>query len=438
MKQKRHPASKRSRSAEAARKADARHVRPLHKRILLHPFSVMVLLCVGVLVVGSTFRSVAATYDLTATVPAPIPDSPAIIQQPTTGTYFTTKPAVVTGTCTAQSYVKLYRNNALSGVAACGAALTFQIQTDLSVGPNEMKARIFNVTDQEGPNSLPVTVYYALPEPPLTPPASLKISGLENTDYRQGAVQEVSVSPTISGLAPAYSDITVTFHSVVSTCKTKADARGVWICTLANELVLGLHQVDVVAVTPEGQTLVFPSFKVLVKDGQPTLKQARPSIVLKSEYQYQVKKAGELFEWQVGVSGGTPPYSISVDWGDDVVEQLGHPDQSLITLSHAYSAPRDYPVLVTITDAAGTSATMQWVAIVKDSLAYAAFVSTHKGGVGAVLDTARQWLWIVWPVYIAVVLMVLSYWIGEQEGARRLMFRRVTPAKVPVGKGKSR
>jgi len=419
------------RSAAVARKAATHRQRPLHKRILLHPFSVMILLCAGVLVLGSTFQSSAASYDVTATVPAPIPTDAAVIQQPTAQQYFTTKPIEVSGTCTPQSYVKLYRNGNLSGIGTCNASLAFHIQTDLTGGANELNARIFNFTDQEGPASNPVMVYYGQPEPPVVAPQDLQISNVEDSNYQQGAVRQSSANPTISGLAPPFSDITVTFHSVVSTCKTQADGRGVWSCTLVSDLEAGVHRVDVTAVTPDGHTFTFPTFQIRVVAGLQTIKQEQPVLVLTSDYQYKVNKAGQLFHWAVGLNGGTPPYKVSVDWGDGLHNDLTHADQSVLTLSHAYDSPKDYAILVNITDAKGKTVSIQWVAVVKDSLAYAAFLSTHKGTMATILANVRQWLWIVWPVYIAVVLMVLSYWIGEQEGYRRLTLRRAAAA----GKG---
>jgi hypothetical protein len=423
--------TKRSRAAASARKAATRRKRPLHKRVLLHPLSVMILLCAGVLVIGSTFQSRAASYDVTATVPAPIPGDPAVIQQPADQAHFTSGPITVGGTCSPQSYVKLYRNGVFSGVSACDANLLFSVQTDLSDGPNELVARIFNFTDQEGPGSSPITVYYALPVPPPAAPEELQISSVERGD---GTIRQVSASPTITGLAPPFSDITVTFHSVVSTCKTKADARGVWSCTLANELEVGTHQVDIVAVTTDGRTLVFPTFRVQVVAGRATVKQNQPALVLASDYQYKVHKAGEVFRWEVGVNGGVPPYHVTVDWGDGSQQEMTHPDQSVLQIAHNYAAPKDYAILVTVTDSKGATATLQWVAVVKDSIAYAAYLSTHRGTFASLLAGIRQWLWVVWPVYIAVVLMVLSYWIGEREGYRRIMLNR----RQAAGRGRGR
>src|SRR5882757_8230318 len=76
------PVNKRKTIPKISKKAAAPRARPLHKKILLHPFSVMVLLCVGVILAGSTYHGIAANYDVTATVQAPPATTPAVIAQP--------------------------------------------------------------------------------------------------------------------------------------------------------------------------------------------------------------------------------------------------------------------------------------------------------------------------------------------------------------------
>src|SRR5690348_11337747 len=48
-----------------------RRAQPVHKRVLLHPASVMCLLVAGVFIAGWTLHAAAASYGVTAKVPAP-------------------------------------------------------------------------------------------------------------------------------------------------------------------------------------------------------------------------------------------------------------------------------------------------------------------------------------------------------------------------------
>jgi hypothetical protein len=436
MKQKQASSRKRPVKASAVRRTVSR--RPLHKRILLHPFSVMVILCAGVLIAGSTFQGLAASYDVSASVYADLPSSPAIITDPVDTQHFSSTPIQVSGSCPPASYVKVYRDGAFSGAGLCSGT-TFHIQTGLHVGANSLQAKVFNLTDNEGPASSPITVYYdqtaVVPAPPVAPPTELQIANIESGEFAQGKIVQTSVTPTISGIAPPYSDIVVTFHSDPVTCRTKADGQGWWSCTLATQLPPGTHHVEVVATTIDGRQLRFPSFEIKVIASLPTIikKQSVQPFLIQSEYAYQAHKPGQTFSFGLGVGGGAAPFTVNVDWGDDQHTALVRGTTDNFVVTHTYERAADYPVLITITDVNGTTASLQLLAVVRSSLTPVSAVIRDESGLMAVLTELKRYLWIIWPVYIAVVLMVLSYWIGEQEAYRRLIGRK--PAQS-AGKSK--
>lgn len=162
---------KTKKSAEKRRKlAKIRASRKIHKRLLLHPSTVFILLCIGVLLVGWTWKANASSpsdslsYDVHARIPAPPLTEPAVITSPANGKHFDSKPIVVTGTCPADSYVKLYRNFVFSGVANCITG-RFNIETDLFDGANSLDAQDFNITDDAGPAGSAIIVYYDAPQP---------------------------------------------------------------------------------------------------------------------------------------------------------------------------------------------------------------------------------------------------------------------------------
>lgn len=431
MKTKKSPA-KRARSLTAHTKRV--HRRPLHKKVLLHPITAFLLLCTGVLALGSTFRGQAVSYDVTATVPAAVITSPAVVTSPSDKQRVSVKPATVKGSCPPQSYVKLYRNSQFSGASVCEAG-QFSVQTDLEAGPNVLSPRVFNVTDQEGPAPVDSTVYYDVPvpvTPPSSPPTTLKVSNLDAVTYTSNGIQVVDSSPTVSGLAPPFSSVVVTFYSDPSVCRTKADAAGVWRCTLPSVLPPGIHHVVITATTPSGKKLSFPTFQVEVT------KYAEP-FLLTSDFKYQAKRNGQSCSWELGISGGTAPYAIAVDWGDGQASQYVRADKAGFTIEHTYSVrtltEKNYVVLVSATDQHGATTILQLTAVIKGS---AVSVSASGTGFSAVLGGVQRWLWVVWPVYIAVLLMALSFWIGEREAYQRFLVRRRMAHAKASGRGKGR
>ena len=124
---------------------------------------------IALLVVGFTSSVRAESYEVFARVDAPLPTSPAVITSPTDQQHVTTSPITITGTCGDATYVSLFRNDIFVGAGACDSG-SFSIQTDLIEGANQLQARVYNSTDNEGPLGPIITVYYDRPTPASTNP----------------------------------------------------------------------------------------------------------------------------------------------------------------------------------------------------------------------------------------------------------------------------
>jgi len=439
---------------KAAAKRKIRRARPVHKRILLHPVSILIVLCAGVFIVGWTIRTVADSYTVTATVEAPAPTDPATITYPVDQSHFTTTPVTVSGICSPNTYVELYRNGNFSGVTNCGAGVTnYQIATDLSPGSNDLYARIFSVTDNEGPPSAHITVFYDLPPPqPPTPsptPGSLQVTSQDGNVYQSGSIATLSPYPTISGVAPPNSKVTVTFHSNPVTCITYADANGFWSCTLDQPLADGMHTVGISAVTPSGTTLYFADYRMRVlsslKPLHPINSSTQPFLI-KSDYQYQVYAYGQNASLNLSLSGGSSPYAVSVYWGDGSQSTVLRKDQSAFTVTHVYkplgSQLVNFTIKIQAVDNNGVKAFLQMTAVVQGNQfgalsgqcvssasgasSYSTQAATTLCGNAApsLLSRLKQWVWIVWPTYAVVVLMIFSFWLGERQELLTLLNRK--------------
>jgi hypothetical protein len=150
-------------------KLQIRKKRPVHKRILLHPITLLFVLVIGVFVFEWTYRVVADTLTITATVPAAILTSPAVITSPTDGFSFNTSNILVEGYCPDGSYVNVYNNGGFSGTSMCTTGGTFQLELSLFLGTNDLVARAYNITNQAGPTSSGITVTYTIAVSPTTP-----------------------------------------------------------------------------------------------------------------------------------------------------------------------------------------------------------------------------------------------------------------------------
>jgi hypothetical protein len=305
--------------------------RPLHKKIAIHPVSFLLLLCVGVFLTVSTLGAHADTLEVSATVPAPLPTSPAYITWPTDQQHLQTQIITVVGTCPADSaYVRLDRNGIFSGVGQCVSG-GFQIQTSLSVGANELRARVFNFTDNEGPTSPPITVFYD-PPTPVQPPA------------------------------------------------------------------------------PQPGVPTIPSVPVTPAPTQP----GRAGLLVTADFSYQIHFVGVAFEWPIRISGGTTPYTITIDWRDGETSTITSAEAGEVILKHTYRKDGIFEPIIKVADQQGASALLQLMGVAK---------ALPQLGTNT-LSGLDQYLWLMWPAYIIVALMMASFWLGELEIVRKNQRRK--------------
>lgn len=330
-------------------KKQIRQTRPIHKKIFLHPISILVLLCIGVLLCFLTWQTVASTIFVSATIPAAPLTVGAEINYPTDNEYFTETPINLSGICEVNSYIKLYDNGLFSGVAWCSSMDSFVIQTDLYSGENTLVAQDYNVTNQEGPVTPAITVNYV------------------------PSVSSGSSSNSTSGSQTTSTSVT----------------------------------------TQNSTTPVMP-------------------VVLTSDFQYQTFVTQQAFTWQVSVSGGQPPYTVLINWGDGTTSTQYYNTDPLINLKHVYKKAGYYAIKVTTSDSTGRSRLLQLAALIKlpnstGILTKTSTASTNNKPVPEItspLYNNFKYLLLIWPAFIIIALMVLSFWLGEREKYQMIVTKK--------------
>lgn len=130
----------------------------------------------GVLVALVDRTAQAATLEVSATVPAPIPTEAPVITSPVDGQIVHTADVEFKGSCpvvTPAVIIALYENATLLGSTPCEADGSFHLTVSLTPGSHLVTARVVTITGQFGQSSTPVHVTYTLLTPtPATPPAS--------------------------------------------------------------------------------------------------------------------------------------------------------------------------------------------------------------------------------------------------------------------------
>lgn len=305
----------------SSRKSNSRR----RRSVLAYPFIIFTLLCAGVYLINWTLKANGDDVFVTAKVHGPLVTDPAVILKPNNGQHFKKIPIIISGTCPANAaYIEIFRNNFMSGTALCDGSSNFSLTTDLFPGLNDLTAHSFNITDDEGPVSSTVTVYYDAPKPKPAPQTSQNGAG-----------------------GPAASPLALT-----------------------------------------------------------------TSFIYKGYY------VGQKVSWPLRLSGGTAPYAVSVDWGDGSNDLISRSAAGDFNIEHVYTTPGGFKNSYTITakasDNSGQTASLQFFVIVN--------VNKDMGLAGDIfgkspptLNDNYHWLWAAWPAYIFILLMGLSYILGERE-----------------------
>ena len=167
---------------------------------------------------------------------------------------------------------------------------------------------------------------------------------------------------------------------------------------------------------------------------QPTLQTPSPSksspLLLKTAFIYKGYYTDQAVEWPLEISGGNKPYALNVDWGDGKNSIISRPEAGQFTISHTYTAAGDklgsYTIKVQASDASGNYTFLQFFVIV--NVRNKAGISGGTNNIFSkgppTLGGLHQWVWAVWPLYLALVLMVVSYKLGEREEFILLKKRR--------------
>jgi hypothetical protein len=111
-------------------------------------------------------RATADTLLVTARNSAPIPTEPAIITSPADNAVITTADIAVRGTCQSADLprvVILLLDGTPTASAPCDSDNTFAVPLTLTLGTHALSTKIYNITEDAGPDGPTITVYYINP-----------------------------------------------------------------------------------------------------------------------------------------------------------------------------------------------------------------------------------------------------------------------------------
>lgn len=142
-------------------------------------------------------------------------------------------------------------------------------------------------------------------------------------------------------------------------------------------------------------------------------------LIIQSSNYYRGVQPGDSLTWPIELVGGQAPFAVNVDWGDGSSDLITRLAAGPFTVSHTYKKVgtgylNSFPLIIRATDAAGHTAYLQLTTIVNQSTAVT----------NATKASTSFNLVVLWPIWIVLVLMVVSFWLGERR-EKRIMERKI-------------
>ncbi len=133
-----------------------------------------------------------------------------------------------------------------------------------------------------------------------------------------------------------------------------------------------------------------------------------PRPTLSTAYARRGADPGTTLSWPMTLSGGTGPYAISIDWGDnsppDLISRSSAGD---FTIQHIYSQSGVYKITVKAVDSTGAAAFLQLTAISNGPIQQTGSPS------GTTTKIVKSIVW--WPLIAMFVLTILAFWLGQKH-----------------------
>lgn len=120
---------------------------------------------------------------------------------------------------------------------------------------------------------------------------------------------------------------------------------------------------------------------------------------------------GETLVWPMSVTGGTPPYAVSVNWGGGEEDLVSITAAGEFDLRHIYETAGTYRVIVKATDVNGTSSFLQLAAVANGAVGENT-ARVDENGDPIVQEASAEIP--TWSLYAFFGLLVSTFWIGTR------------------------
>lgn len=134
---------------------------------------------------------------------------------------------------------------------------------------------------------------------------------------------------------------------------------------------------------------------------------AQFQLVIEYDYTLQSLFVNNPFHLPVTFAGGTGPYAVNINWGDETNDVSSRSTTDPFSLSHTYTTPGYYTVSISVSDKNGDKASLQFVLLVNGK--------APESALDSVLGLKNEWWWQAAQVGIFIVSIVSSFLLGRHS-----------------------
>ena len=226
--------------------------------------------------------------------------------------------------------------------------------------------------------------------------------------------QHFSTSPvTVAGTCPANTLVEI-FKNDIFAGSTPCSSSGSY--TLDVDLLIGKNALvarvyDTLNQPGPDSNTITAYYDALTPQGAPltALMFGGQQLLLNTDAVFRGTFPDQPLTVPINIIGGTPPYAVTVQWGDTTSKIIPRGDNSPFTAVHSYTKPGVYQISLQATDANGRVAFLTVASIVNGQPD--AVATTAGSPTGLTIEE----LLLLWPLYTGAFAVVISFWLGERR-----------------------
>ena len=260
-----------------------------------------------------------------------------------------------------------------------------------------------------GPESRSVSLEGTVPGKPPTKGATIT----EPTDQKH-----FSISPmTVTGSCPAGTLVEI-YKTDIFAGSTVCSDTGTYTIQIdlligQNTLVARVYDALNQAGPDSNKVTVYYDLLPAQGVGITSLNFGGPQIILTTDAVFRGTFPGQPLTLPLTLIGGTAPFAFNIQWGDSQNNVVSRNNNASFSTDHTFKKAGTYQISIQATDAQGRVAFLSVAAIVNGQPEIIG--STSSKDTGAIAGVLT-----LWPLYVSIVAVVLSFWFGELREKRVL------------------